>query len=117
MNTGIMEDMPIILPNSPVIFMRLFKALEKLYSEENMHSGNREIIFYLENVANALVYSLYLLNDDELMQIVDRSMKYCKSDHYSELHKKLCEPKISRCVEKVLQNPVVQSIENSPRMN
>jgi hypothetical protein len=117
MNTGIMEDMPIILPEKPEAFTSLFRGLEKLHSEYNAFSGNREIKPYLENVANALVYSLYLLENHKLIEMVDHSIQSSKSKHYIDLYNSLNCPEILQEVKKVLQNPLVVSIENSPRMN
>lgn len=117
MNTGIMEDMPIILPENSEAFVSLFRALEKLHSENDAFSKNLEIKSYLENTGNALVYSLYLMENQKLIHLINRSIESRKSDHYTDLYESLSSPGIAQEVYKVLQNPHVVSIENSPRMN
>ena len=116
MNTGIMEDMPIMLPGNQKTLARLYRALENLHNEEKSSSENGEILSFLENVANALVYALYLMENDNLIRLVDHSLKSSKSDNCLDLYKSLRNSEIQYEMKNILKNPLVVSIENSPRM-
>jgi hypothetical protein len=118
MNTGIMEDMPIILPENTKNFARLFRALEKIHSERKGDSQTQEMELFLEDVSNSLVYSLYILDNYDFINLVNRALETCQSNHYVGLYKSLHRyPEILENVKKVMQNPLVASIENSPRMS
>ena len=116
MNTGIMEDMPIMLPRNQKTLARLYRALEKLHNEEKSSSQNSEILLFLEDVANALVYALYLMENHNLLHLVDHSVESIESGDYLGLYKSLRNSEIQYEMKNIFQNPLVISIENSPRM-
>ena len=116
MNTGIMEDMPIMLPRNQKTLARLYRALEKLHNEEKSSSRNSEILLFLEDVANALVYALYLMENHDLLHLVDHSVESIESGDYLGLYKSLRNSEIQYEMKNIFQNPLVISIENSPRM-
>jgi hypothetical protein len=116
MNTGIMEDMPIILPENPKTLASLYRALEKMHNKDKSHSKDSEILYFLEDVANALVYALYLMENDNLIRLVNHGVESSKSDKYLDLYKSLRNSEIQYEMKNILQNPLVISIENSPRM-
>ncbi|MFX1559214.1 MAG: Eco57I restriction-modification methylase domain-containing protein [Promethearchaeota archaeon] len=70
LNTGIMEELPIVLPKQPRIYGELFDLFSRLYASEEETSGS-VYIPPLERLADALIYSLYF-GDDSLEQRVNR---------------------------------------------
>ncbi len=58
LNTGILEELPIVLPKYPDTYALLFDALSKLHNEEQ--SVERDsCIKTIESISEALVYDLY----------------------------------------------------------
>ncbi len=70
LNTGIMEDFPLVLPKQPHVYRGLFDALSHLHSNQSESIG-KESIPALEKLADALVYSLYF-GDDSLEELVNK---------------------------------------------
>ena len=68
LNTGIMEEIPLVLPKYPEIYGSLFDSLTTLHSQKDS-APEEGIIGKLERLADALVYSLYF-GDDKLEQYV-----------------------------------------------
>jgi hypothetical protein len=67
LNTGIMEELPLILPTNNIVYSTLFDSLSHHYS------GSIEPEPVLERISDALVYSLYMGEDCRLEEmIVDR---------------------------------------------
>lgn len=56
LNTGIMNDLPLVVPDEQAAFSSLFNALSSLYSSGG---GSSEQVRFFENLANALVYDLF----------------------------------------------------------
>jgi hypothetical protein len=62
LNTGIMEDLPLVLPRKTLVYVELFDSLSH-------HPANHDEHVALERLADALVYSLYF-GDDSLEERV-----------------------------------------------
>ncbi len=58
LNTGIMEELPLVLPEQPRVYRGLFDTLSLLHTN-NEENFNMEQVSALEKLADALVYSLY----------------------------------------------------------
>jgi len=69
LNTGIMEELPLILPTHDRVYSTLFDNLSQHYSVSN----NPEPV--LERVADALVYSLYLEEDNRLEGMINERLE------------------------------------------
>ena len=63
LNTGILEDLPIIEPKNQDMYELLFDELSYSYENKIYKNNRRE---YLEKLSNALVYELYFGTDDML---------------------------------------------------
>ncbi|NHI90151.1 MAG: hypothetical protein EAX87_11560 [Candidatus Thorarchaeota archaeon] len=68
LNTGMMEDLPLVLPNRKQVYRDVFDTLSHLYSHK-IEPAKMENIPILERLADALVYSLYF-GDDSLEEKV-----------------------------------------------
>jgi hypothetical protein len=68
LNTGIMEELPLVFPERPLVYSILFDNLTSYYSSPNVHSLKTGIL--LERVADALVYSMYLHDERELESLL-----------------------------------------------
>ncbi|MHA1927998.1 MAG: Eco57I restriction-modification methylase domain-containing protein, partial [Candidatus Thorarchaeota archaeon] len=114
LNTGIMEDLPIVYPDSPNSFKLLFRTLQILHKEEK--SKTKSVCQYIDRVADALVYSLYLYENQQLLSNIEKALGTLKSKKPIDVFDVLSKPKIKQTVEAVYLSPLVQKIENSPRM-
>ncbi|TXT55730.1 MAG: hypothetical protein BAJATHORv1_30110 [Candidatus Thorarchaeota archaeon] len=114
LNTGIMENIPIIYPDEPKLFKLIFNELETIYKKGDKFSQKRRI---LEEIANALVYELYLFEDTSLSErLSDRMQYYVIGDALERgeiLSHILDDPRIKE----IFRNHIVKRIETAPRMN
>ncbi len=114
MNTGIMEDIPFVLPDHRDVYARLFRALQELNSspihDVYLTSG-------IDRIADALVYSLYLTGDDSLEGEVSVLMDSLddKASPF-DLALRLDTKKVKDLTKEILSSPLVKVIESSPRM-
>ncbi|MFW9926665.1 MAG: Eco57I restriction-modification methylase domain-containing protein [Candidatus Thorarchaeota archaeon] len=108
LNTGIMEELPIILPKRPLPYSALFDSLTTIYS--NVNNLKYETKLKLERLADALVYALYLCNDDSLERLVDEVISESKRTHDS-LCKAVDVLKIQKTVDDILDNDIVRELE------
>lgn len=102
LNTGIMEEIPLVLPERPQVYKELFNALSRLYSRKE-HNQNLEFILALERLADALVYSLYF-GDGDLEQQV-----YASTYNLSITAQ---EPDIIKMIEEINSNPIIRDLEH-----
>ncbi len=102
LNTGIMEDLPLVLPKHPRVYRNLFDTLSQLHSDQK-EKTNKEYIPALDRLADALVYSLYF-GDDEFEQQVSKGR--------NDLSVTAQEPDIIKMVDEILENPVVKELEH-----
>jgi hypothetical protein len=61
LNTGILEELPLVLPGEQRVYRSLFDVLSHLHSPQTKIKG-KENTLVLERLADALVYSLYFGN-------------------------------------------------------
>ena len=112
LNTGIMEDLPIVVPQHPNVFATLFDLISGLYSDVT----NERLIEcrqFLEHLSNALVYELYFRENHTLQniladKIVDREQNqdnliaFCDSSQRGS---------VSSEIEGIMGDPIVEKIE------
>lgn len=112
LNTGIMEELPLILPKYPDIYAILFDTLSLL------HNGDQSpeleyCIVKMEQICEALVYELYFGSDDELQKEVARLLK--TRNHISNDIQILCGTlecdSVISLIEKIHRIPNVRRIE------
>ncbi len=101
LNTGIMEELPLILPKRPAAYRELFDLLSRFHSGHNgQHDTN--LIPTIEKLADALVYSLYF-RDDSLEKRVDRG--------YSDLLSTAQDPEVLEMIAEVFSVSSVMELE------
>jgi len=114
LNTGIMNDLPIIYPTKPQVFAVMFRHLQILHQKQDAKTV--KVLGYLERVADALVYALYLLDDETLSKAITRICNQTPTKSSLKLFKMLSCEEIDLMVEKIFKSKDVQRIESSPRM-
>jgi hypothetical protein len=117
LNTGIMEEIPIIVPKDQMLFKQIFESLQDLYRDTKSQENPEHAIDSLERIANALVYEMYLTDSTELIDEASRAISYLSKPIASaELVKALSSPEVGEFLGTVLGNEIVQQIETAPRM-
>ncbi len=117
LNTGILEDLPVAYPKHSKPFKLLFRALSELHQANEPSHDDRAAQKYLEALADALAYSLYFDESDELLQAVNivlSSVDSCITA--GDLYKALNTEHLDILVREVLESPIVKRIESSPFM-
>jgi hypothetical protein len=116
LNTGIMEELPLLFPKNPIPFSILFRALEILH--DNPDSANPDTLKFLEKLSDALVYELYLLDSDSLAGAVEERLSDIKDKLTpQELHEMLQDETVSHLSDEVLSSRLVREVEGSYRMH
>lgn len=112
LNTGIMEDLPLVMPTNTSVFADLFDLLSALNAKQGQSTSNKELMYH-ESVADALVYELYLTNSEDLLELTDDVLgsPRGKSSLYTLIH-----PDIEKRILEVFSIPEIKKIESSPRM-
>ena len=112
LNTGIVEELPIVLPKYPETYEVLFSALSRLHNEEQ--SPERDSwIRIIETVSEALVYDLYFGNSNVLEKEVTKLVKanHSKIKDLLVLCDDLSSKLISSHIDKVMEMVDVDKIE------
>ncbi len=116
LNTGIMEEIPIIMPEDQTTFAHLFVALQELYQEEAEHIQSDTIIM-LEEIANALVYEMYLMDSNELMKAASEAVSEISTPITSrEIISAFLEAEVGPIVTRIMNHQMVKHVEKAPRM-
>ncbi|MHA1903246.1 MAG: Eco57I restriction-modification methylase domain-containing protein [Candidatus Thorarchaeota archaeon] len=116
LNTGIMNNLPLVYPKNPEPYARIYKALETYHQDLNEQMDPKEML-QLERLADALVYDLYLNEDQQLNKMVSLAFSHSQeSGDGKEILRILDQPKIQQMVEDTYGNPIVKLIDSSPRM-
>ncbi len=112
LNTGIMEDLPIVVPSHRSVFSTLFDII----SELNSNSINQQLIEckqFLESLSNALVYELYF-NDKHILQdtlVGEIDEKGLNRETVDEICEILQREDISMAIERIMGDAIVKEIE------
>ncbi|MHA2352312.1 MAG: hypothetical protein ACXABX_04255, partial [Candidatus Thorarchaeota archaeon] len=101
LNTGIMEELPLILPKQPQVYRELFDSLGNLHSSQEEHP-DREHIPALERIADELKNSLYF-GDDSLEQRVSRGL--------ASLSSTAREPEVVKMIDEIFSDSIIQKLE------
>jgi hypothetical protein len=101
LNTGIMEELPLVLPEQPEVYRGLFDLLSQLYSSQDEHIQG-ENIPSLERLADALVYSLYF-GDDGLEQLASKGTY--------DLHATAKDSEVVKMIDIINADSVVKELE------
>jgi hypothetical protein len=118
MNTGIFEDMPIVYPKEDKPLILLFRSLSELYGKEGSAPGELKARMYLENVTDAITYSLYLGSEHGIIDAVTNALNNRKEvAGAQDLYEALSKNDIERLVRTVLESSIVKRIESSPFMS
>ncbi|MFW9967711.1 MAG: hypothetical protein ACFFEA_11215, partial [Candidatus Thorarchaeota archaeon] len=116
LNTGIIEDLPLMMPKEQDVFTQLFRALQNLHQDtkERLQSGD---ISSLEQVANALVYEMYLTDSNSLLGTVSEAISgLTKPVVSTEIVTALSDEKVLQFVGEIMNHQMVKQIEAAPRM-
>jgi hypothetical protein len=112
LNTGIVEDIPLVIPKNPYSCAMLFEIISKLYGKQ-MNNVEQECAGFLEKVSNALVYDLYFNKEESLHEelgkilLTEKTRKINSETFCSQLQ---CDS-IMRSIEKIMEKPIVQDVE------
>jgi hypothetical protein len=116
LNTGIMEELPLLFPRNPMPFSTLFRALGILHDDHR--SSKVDALNYLEKLSDALVYELYLRDSSTLADALEERMSDMKDTfNPQDLHDALRIEAVSRLSDNVLNSPQVREVESSHRMH
>jgi hypothetical protein len=117
LNTGIMEEIPIIVPREQTLFRQIFESLQDLYQDTKSQETPEHAIASLEQIANALVYEMYLTDSTELVDAASRAISHLSKPITSaKLVKALSSPEVGELLSTVMENEMVRQIETAPRM-
>ena len=116
LNTGIIDDMPMKLPDNLGPFTIIFDTLQDLHNTKTLeHQANG--VAYLESIADALVYELYLRKYRILFNTVKDAMQgYETRPEPETVCQTLSSSKLKEKVDNIMNDPLVKRIESSPRM-
>ncbi len=111
LNTGIMEELPIVLPNRHLSYSILFDSLTSLYSDQEGYQSQTRTM--LEHLSDALVYSLYFHDNYGLEKLVDDRVSAIRNETTSpeNLCKVLGDSEILNAIDEILESPTVKEIE------
>ncbi|MFX1260835.1 MAG: Eco57I restriction-modification methylase domain-containing protein [Promethearchaeota archaeon] len=117
LNTGIMEEIPIIVPKDQLLFKQIFESLQDLYQDTKSQENPEHPITLLEQIANALVYEMYLTDSTELIDAASRAIsRLSKPIASAKLVKALSSREVGEFLGTVMENEMVRQIETAPRM-
>ncbi len=75
LNTGMMEDLPVATPPNPKVYSLIGRALHRLARVADQAVVSSKTFGALDDLADALVYELYLSDDDRLHQLLSSYAK------------------------------------------
>jgi hypothetical protein len=112
LNTGIMESLPIVLPEHSNLFSILFDSLSYLSSRQ-LDDSNNDLRLSVERLCDALVYELYFSKHHRLQNLMAklplRTAKQMKN--IKDLHAVIQKAEIAGLIEEVLRDSRVAEIE------
>jgi hypothetical protein len=113
LNTGIMEELPIVIPKLPQVYSILFDSLTLLYSDAQWNQ-REDCKVILERLSDALVYSLYFQNDDRLEKLTSEQLsnEHEYISNLDHLCKVIDEPEIRESITGIFNEPIVREIEH-----
>jgi hypothetical protein len=116
LNTGIMEELPLMMPKDQTAFTQLFRSLQELHQKTDDHAQSDDISF-LEETANALVYEMYLTDSNELQRATSSAVsQLSKPIESGELVRALSAEEVMQSVRRIMNHQMVKQVEATPRM-
>ena len=116
LNTGIIDDMPMKFPDDPGPFPIIFDTLQNLHTSKTT-VNQADDVAYLESIANALVYELYLRKSRTLfLTVKDALQGYETNPEPETICQALSSSKLKEGVDDIMDDPLVKRIESFPRM-
>jgi predicted RNA methylase len=112
LNTGIMESLPIVLPEHTNVFSILFDSLSYLSSIQT-DDYDKDFRQSVEMLCDALVYELYFSKHHRLQNLITKlPLKTVKDmESIEELHVVIQDKEMTNLVEGVMRNSRVAEIE------
>jgi hypothetical protein len=112
LNTGIMESLPIVLPEHIEVFSTLFDLLSNLSSTQIEHS-NGNIRVSIDRLSDALVYELYFSRRHRLQSLLANLLNgtQISTDDTREIQSIIQEREVMRVAESIMRNSDVVEIE------
>ncbi len=111
LNTGILEDLPLVIPRHHEIFTILFNANQTLSGES---SSSAKTKVFLNRISDALVYSIYFDEIESLEETFDEVISEIMITNPHDLFQILS--RFESEVNNVFDSKIVKDILNSPRM-
>ena len=109
LNTGILEDLPMIEPKCQDTYEMLFSELSRSYQNAKYNNGRRE---YFEKLSNALVYELYFGTGDTLNKEVDAVVSnFHVNNHLSVFYEQIQSKRIRKAMMEVHDISEVKRVE------
>jgi hypothetical protein len=116
LNTGIIEELPLMMPKDQTAFTQLFRSLQELHQKTDDHA-QIDVISSLEETANALVYEMYLTDSNELQKATSIAVSsLSKPIDSSELVMALSAEEVMQSVRRIMNHQMVKQVEATPRM-
>ena len=112
LNTGIVEEIPMVVTDSHT-YPTMFHVLKEVHARDGKVSS---VARRLDRLADALVYELYLLDSTELHDSVASILESAETPDPHSLVHMLDVRSVRETLERVMNDPLVRIIENSPRM-
>ncbi|MFW9932389.1 MAG: Eco57I restriction-modification methylase domain-containing protein [Candidatus Thorarchaeota archaeon] len=112
MNTGIVEEIPLVIPEDTLPISYIFDILQEMHSHESLKEKTES----LEAFVDALVYSIYLYpRSDDTERLLDFSKSLIRKSSSRIIHDIGANDQ-QVVIERVMNRSVVKKIESSPRM-
>jgi hypothetical protein len=112
LNTGIVEDIPLVIPGDPCVYATLFDTISELYGKQ-INQQEQECVDFLEQLGNALVYNLYFNKEESLLEELKEILQ-TENAHkisFDVLCYQLQCDNVIRSMEKIMKKSIVQNIE------
>ena len=112
LNTGIIEDLPLIIPRYPDIFETLFDNLQYLYSNQTSIARTSH---FLDDATDALIYSMYFDDIENLEEDFEEAIGGFKVLNPMHLKEALLD--LDDRIQATLSSKIVRRIRESPRIS
>ena len=112
LNTGIIDEFPIVYPEEPENFAKLFDLLQQAYSENYKPRD----LSMLDSIADALVFSAYFSPSKE-MECILNALRNADVASIPECIELFSHDDVLSEVDEIFDDSIIRRINKSPRMN
>jgi len=112
LNTGIIEEIPLILPEDMKPLSKLFETLQELHSE----GYKNEAIQAWEEYVDAMIYSIYLEEASSFSEPLLDISETLVNKRLDKALQVISEEEVQSAIDGTMSVPIVKNIESSPRM-